>query len=343
LAAPDTNFVHLHVHSDYSLVDSTIRLPDKPEYGDPAKAKQANLVSRAVDLGLPALALTDDSNLFAQIKFYRAAEKAGVKAIVGCDAWVANPDDPTRPDRLTLLCRDHAGYLNLTRLISRGWLEGQHAGRAQLQADWLDGAVGGLFAIAGRDSACGRLLAAQREHDAWTNLDVLRRHFEDGLYVEITRTRREGEEAFNAQALQLASRLDLPVLATNDVRFLDADDFEAHEARVCIQQGYQLSDPRRPHAYSTEQWLKPADAMADLFADLPEALDNTVELARRCNLELSFGKYYLPAFPVPARDTLESWITSQAREGLEQRLTEAGLALATPARITNRAWSSNWT
>jgi DNA polymerase-3 subunit alpha len=319
-------YIHLRTHSEYSLRDSTIRIPEKPEYGDPAKAKQANLVSRAVDLGLPALALTDDSNLFAQIKFYRAAEKAGVKAIVGCDAWVANPDDPTRPDRLTLLCRDHAGYLNLTRLISRGWLEGQHAGRAQLQADWLDGAVGGLFAIAGRDSACGRLLAAQREHDAWTNLDVLRRHFEDGLYVEITRTRREGEEAFNAQALQLASRLDLPVLATNDVRFLDADDFEAHEARVCIQQGYQLSDPRRPHAYSTEQWLKPADAMADLFADLPEALDNTVELARRCNLELSFGKYYLPAFPVPARDTLESWITSQAREGLEQRLTEAGLA-----------------
>ncbi|HEY9110223.1 MAG TPA: DNA polymerase III subunit alpha [Rhodanobacteraceae bacterium] len=319
-------YVHLRTHSEYSLRDSTIRVPEKPEYGDPAKAKQANLVSRAVDLGLPALALTDDSNLFAQIKFYRAAEKAGVKAIVGCDAWVANPDDPTRPDRLTLLCRDHAGYLNLTRLISRGWLEGQHAGRAQLQADWLDGAVGGLFAIAGRDSACGRLLAAQREHDAWTNLDVLRRHFEDGLYVEITRTRREGEEAFNAQALQLASRLDLPILATNDVRFLDADDFEAHEARVCIQQGYQLSDPRRPHAYSTEQWLKPADAMADLFADLPEALDNTVELARRCNLELSFGKYYLPAFPVPARDTLESWITSQAREGLEQRLTEAGLA-----------------
>jgi DNA polymerase-3 subunit alpha len=319
-------YVHLRTHSEYSLRDSTIRIPEKPEYGDPAKAKQANLVSRAAELGLPALALTDDSNLFAQIKFYRAAEKAGIKPIVGCDAWIANPDDPTRPDRLTLLCRDHAGYLNLARLISRGWLEGQHAGRAQLQADWLDGATGGLFAIAGRDSACARLLVAQREHDACTNLDFLRRHFDDGLYVEITRTQREGEDAFNAHALQLAAQLDLPVLATNDVRYLDADDFEAHEARVCIQQGYQLSDPRRPHEYSTEQWLKPAGAMAELFADLPEVLDNTVELAKRCNLELSFGTYYLPAFPVPKNETLESWIGNQSREGLEQRLAESGMA-----------------
>src|SRR5690348_13013043 len=319
-------YVHLRTHSEYSLRDSTIRIPEKPEYGDPAKAKQANLVSRAAELGLPALALTDDSNLFAQIKFYRACEKAGIKPIVGCDAWIANPDDPTRPDRLTLLCRDHAGYLNLARLISRGWLEGQHAGRAQLQADWLDGATGGLFAIAGRDSACGRLLIAQREHDARAHLDSLRRHFDDGLYLEIARTAREGEETFNAQALQLAAQLDLPVLATNDVRYLDADDFEAHEARVCIQQGYQLSDPRRPHDYSTEQWLKPADAMAELFADLPEVLDNTVELTKRCNLELSFGTYYLPAFPVPAKETLESWIGNQSREGLEQRLAESGVA-----------------
>jgi DNA polymerase-3 subunit alpha len=319
-------YVHLRTHSEYSLRDSTIRIPEKPEYGDPAKAKQANLVSRAVELGLPALALTDDSNLFAQIKFYRAAEKAGIKPIVGCDVWIANPDDPTRPDRLTLLCRDHPGYLNLARLISRGWLEGQHAGRAQLQADWLDGATGGLFAIAGRHSACGRLLVAQREYDAQLTLDSLRRHFDDGLYVEITRTQREGEGAFNAHALQLASRLGLPVLATNDVRYLDADDFEAHEARVCIQQGYQLSDPRRPHEYSTEQWLKPADAMAERFADLPEVLDNTVELAKRCNLELSFGTYYLPAFPVPAKETLESWIGNQSREGLEQRLAESGVA-----------------
>ncbi|MBS0383101.1 MAG: DNA polymerase III subunit alpha [Proteobacteria bacterium] len=319
-------FIHLRIHSEYSLRDSTIRIPEKPEYGDPAKAKHANLVSRAVELGMPALALTDDSNLFAQVKFYRAAEKAGLKPIVGCDVWIANPEDATRPDRLTLLCRDHAGYLNLSRLVSRGWLEGQHAGRAQLQPGWLEGATGGLLAIAGRDSACGRLAGAGRERDAHAQLEALRRHFDDGLYLELTRTGRAGEEAFNAQALQLAARLDLPVIASNDVRFLDADDFEAHEARVCIQQGYQLDDPRRPHDYSAEQWLKPATAMAELFADLPEALENTVELAKRCNLELSFGTYYLPAFPVPEKHTLESWIGEQARTGLDERVAEAGLA-----------------
>ncbi|HEX7348234.1 MAG TPA: DNA polymerase III subunit alpha [Rhodanobacteraceae bacterium] len=319
-------YIHLRTHSEYSLRDSTIRIPDKPEYGEPSHAKHANLVSRAVELGLPALALTDDSNLFAQIKFYRACEKVGIKPIIGCDAWLVNPEDATRPDRLTLLCRDHAGYLNLLRLISRAWLEGQHAGRAQLRPEWLDNAVAGLFAIAGRDSACGRLLAARREHDAQADLDTLRRHFDDGLYLEVTRTQRDGEAAFNQAALQLAGRLSLPVIASNDVRFLEADDFEAHEARVCIQEGQQLSDPRRPRRYSPEQWLKSTAAMAELFADLPAALDNTVELAKRCNVELSFGKYFLPAFPTPKGQTLDTWIGDLARSGLEERLAEFGLA-----------------
>ena len=243
-------YVHLRAHSEYSLRDSTIRIPEKPEYGDPAKARHANLVSRAVELGLPALALTDDSNLFAQIKFYRAAEKMGIKPIIGCDLWIANHEDAARPDRLTLLCRDHAGYLNLTRLISRGWLEGQHAGRPQLQPDWLDGAVGGLFAITGRDGACGRLLTAQRERDALASLEFLRSRFGDDLYVEIVRTRRDGEDAFNAHALQLASQLDLPVLASNDVRFLDARRFRGTRGARVHPAGLRvLADPRRPRDY----------------------------------------------------------------------------------------------
>ena len=119
------DFIHLRAHSEYSLRDSTIRIPEKPEYGDPAKAgAHVNLVSRAVELGLPALALTDDSNLFAQVKFYRACEKVGIKPIIGCDAWIADPDDAAKPYRLTLLCRDHDGYANLLRLVSRAWLEG---------------------------------------------------------------------------------------------------------------------------------------------------------------------------------------------------------------------------
>ncbi|MEO6968702.1 MAG: DNA polymerase III subunit alpha [Rhodanobacteraceae bacterium] len=319
-------YIHPRLHSEYSLCDSIIRLPEKPEYGDPAKAPRPNLISRAVELGMPALALTDDSNLFALIKFYRAAEYAGIKPIAGCDLWIADGADPQRPHRLTLLCENRHGYLNLSRLISRAWREGQHSGRAMVSLEWLDDAHDGLIALAGRESGIGRLLAAGREDDARTQLRHLRALFDERLYLELTRTRRDGEQAFNAQALQLAALCDLPVVAGNDVRFLARDDFEAHEARVCIQQGQQLADPRRAREYSPEQWLKSADAMAELFADIPEALENSVELAKRCNLELAFGKYYLPAFPVPARHTLESWIREQSRAGLETRLGAHGLA-----------------
>src|SRR5690242_18920178 len=319
-------YIHPRLHSEYSLCDSLIRLPEKPEYGDPAKAPRPNLISRAVELQMPALALTDDSNLFALIKFYRAAEYAGIKPVAGCDLWIADPADMQRPHRLTVLCENRAGYLNLSRLVSRAWREGQHGGRALVDMAWLEEAREGLIALAGRESEIGHLLAAGREDDARARLDRLRASFDERLYLELTRTRREGEEAFNAQALQLASALDLPVIASNDVRFLDADDYEAHEARVCIQQGQQLSDPRRTREHSPEQWLKPAEAMAGLFADVPSALENSVELAKRCNLELSFGTYYLPAFPVPAQHTLESWIRESAREGLSKRLEEHGLA-----------------
>jgi DNA polymerase-3 subunit alpha len=317
--------IHPRLHSEYSLRDSLIRLPEKPEYGDPAKAPRPNLISRAVELQMPALALTDDSNLFALIKFYRAAEYAGIKPITGCDLWIADLVDAQRPHRLTLLCENRTGYLNLSRLISRAWREGQHGGHALIDPRWLEAAHEGLIALMGRESELGHLLLAGREEDARSQLERLRTLFDQRLYLELTRTRRDGEEAFNAYALRLAADLDLPVVASNDVRFLDADDFEAHEARVCIQQGQQLSDPRRSREYSSEQWLKPADMMAELFADVPEALENSVELARRCNLELQFGKYYLPAFPVPAQHTLESWIRESAREGLRKRLEEHGL------------------
>jgi len=318
--------IHPRLHSEYSLCDSLIRLPEKPEYGDPAKAPRPNLISRAVELQMPALALTDDSNLFALIKFYRAAEYAGIKPIAGCDLWIADPADAQRPHRLTVLCENRNGYLNLSRLISRAWREGQRGGRALVEPQWLEAAHDGLIALAGRESETGHLLRAGREDEAHARLDRMRALFHQRLYLELTRTGRDGEEAFNAAALQLAAALDLPVIASNDVRFLDAGDFEAHEARVCIQQGQQLTDPRRTREYSPEQWLKPADLMAELFADIPEALENSVELAKRCNLELSFGKYYLPAFPVPAQHTLESWIRDAARDGLQARLAAHGMA-----------------
>jgi DNA polymerase-3 subunit alpha len=316
------SFVHLHIHSDYSLVDSTIRLPDKPEYGDPAKAPRPNLISRAVELGLPALALTDQSNLFALVKFYRAAEAAGIKPIAGADLWIANPADPQRPTRLTVLCQDRTGYRNLSRLISRAHLEGRRGDFALVDGAWFAEHGAGLIALAGRASDVGQLLLADRFDAALARTREWLGHFDDRWYFELTRLGHAEEAAYAEAALALAAAADCPVVTSNDVRFLLRPDFEAHEARVCIHQGRLLADPKRPREYTPEQYLKSAAEMTALFADLPEALENSVEIAKRCNLELAFGKYYLPAFPVPPEETVDSHLRREAAAGLEQRLAQ---------------------
>jgi DNA polymerase III subunit alpha len=303
-------FIHLHLHSEYSLADSTIRIPQ--------------LVQRSAALGMPAVALTDQNNLFALVKFYRAAEKAGIKPIIGADLYIA--EDGAPPSRVTLLCQHREGYLNLSRLLTRAYLDGHHGDYVAAQPQWLQEHSSGLILCAGRDSMVARLALEGRMDAAEAALDRLRRPFDDRLYVELTRTNRSGEEQWLAAALNLANRYDLPGIASNDVRFLGADDFEAHEARVCIASGRVLADPKRPREYSAEQFLKSPEQMAERFADLPEALENTFELAKRCNLELSLGTYYLPAFPVPDEHTLESWIRSEAQDGLAKRLAKLPMA-----------------
>ncbi len=299
-------FIHLHVHSEYSLTDSTIRVAD--------------LVEACARADMPAVALTDQANLFALVKFYKAAQGAGIKPIAGADLWLADPEDRSQPQRLTVLCQDRAGYLNLSRLLSRAYAENRHGDHALVEASWFDEASTGLIALAGHGSDVGRLLLAGRDDAACERAQWWRARFPERFYLEASRVQRANEEAFLAGALDLASRFDLPVVASNDVRFLGRDDFEAHEARVCIHAGRVLADPKRPRDYSSEQYLKSPREMADVFADLPELLDNTVELATRCNLELSFGTYFLPAFPVPSEHTLDSFIRSQSHEGLDKRL-----------------------
>ncbi len=319
-------FVHLRIHSDYSLVDSTIRLPDKPEYGDPVKAGKPNLISRAVELGLPALALTDQSNLFALVKFYRAAEANGIKPLAGADLWIADEDQAQRPARLTLLCQNHAGYLNLTRLISRSYIEGHRGELAIVDPAWFVGNSGGLIALAGSDSDCGRLLLAGKTDAAMQRTQEWLRLFDDRWYFELTRIGHADEARYTEAVLQLADVADCPVVATNPVVFATREDFEAHEARVCIHQGRLLNDPKRPREYTQEQYLKTPAEMAELFADLPEALQNSVEIAKRCNLELTFGTYHLPAFPVPDGQTVKTFIRDQAHAGLQQHLSQQQLA-----------------
>ncbi|MDX1549504.1 MAG: DNA polymerase III subunit alpha, partial [Lysobacter spongiicola] len=303
-------FVHLHLHSEFSLADSTIRIGE--------------LVSRCAELGQPAIALTDINNLFAAVKFYRKAEGAGIKPILGADIGMADGNEAA--SRLTLLCRDRTGYLTLSRLLSRMWMEGHRTEGVILRPEWLREDNEGLFALAGRQSLGGRLATGNRLELAEAWLADWQGVFDDRLHLELTRTGREGEQVFNDFALHTSSKRGLPVIASNDARFLDADGFEAHEARVCISTGRVLDDPKRPKEYSPEQYLKSSAQMAELFADVPDAIDNAVALATRCNVEMHLGTYYLPAFPVPDDHTIESWLRSQSREGLATRLEKAPVA-----------------
>jgi DNA polymerase-3 subunit alpha len=318
-------FVHLRVHTEYSLVNGTVRI--KP------------LVETAAGMMMPAIAVTDQSNLFSMVKFYRAAMKAGVKPVIGVDLWVTESSGSGQPTRIVLLCRNHEGFLGLTRLVSRTYTEGQQRGLPLLDKSWLEGNTQGLIALSGgRTGDIGQALLAGKAARARTLLDDWCRLFPDGFYLELQRTGRQGEEDYLHRAVKLAAAADVPVVATNDVHFLRSADFEAHEARVCINEGRTLNDPRRTRQFTDQQYLRSPEEMAELFRDVPEALANTVEIAKRCNLELELGKNYLPDFPVPAGQSLEDYFRGQARRGLERRLRKILPADATDIEAERRRY-----
>ncbi|HKS94289.1 MAG TPA: DNA polymerase III subunit alpha [Gammaproteobacteria bacterium] len=303
-AAP--GFVHLRLHSEYSLADSVIRIPE--------------LVAAAAAADMPAVALTDQGNVFALVKFFRAAETAGIKPLIGADLRLRD-SEADGSSRFTLLCCDARGYRNLSQLITRSYLEGQQRGQPVLERAWLTEHCAGLIALSGgREGEIGRALLAGRDSQAQTLLEEWARWFPRHFYLELQRTAREGEEEYLRAAVALAARSGLPVVATNDVRFLQAADFGAHEARVCIQEGYTLNDVRRPRRYSEQQYLRSAAEMQQRFADLPEALENSVEIARRCNFSLEAGKNFLPAYPLPSGMDIGSFLRAEAERGLAQRL-----------------------
>lgn len=303
-------FIHLRLHSEFSLVDGIVKI--KP------------LVKRLLELNMPAIAITEHSNLFSLVKFYKTATGQGVKPIAGADVLIVNPDDPANPFRLTLLVNNNAGYVTLTELISKAYQEGQYQGVPMLKLEWLVDNHAGLIALSGAMAGdIGKALLAdnvelaKRQAAFWAEL------FNDCFYLELQRIGKPDEERYIVAALDLAVALNLPVVATNDVRFLHSKDFAAHEVRVCINQGRVLDDDRRPKDYTDQQYLRSAEEMAELFADIPEALANTVEIAKRCNLTLTLGKNFLPDYPVPEGMTLSEVMSQEALKGLEERLTHS--------------------
>jgi DNA polymerase-3 subunit alpha len=300
-------FIHLRLHTEFSLVDGIVKI--KP------------LVKRLAALNMPAVAVTEHANLFSLVKFYKSALGQGIKPIAGSDVLIFNPEDHAAPYSLTLLVNNHAGYITLTELISKAYQEGQHLGVPMLRQEWLEANHDGLIALSGAASgSIGKALlaenhdAAKRQAEFWGGL------FKQSFYLELQRVGKPDEERYIAAAIELALATGLPVVATNDVRFIDQQDFAAHEVRVCINQGRVLDDNRRPKDYTEQQYLRSAEEMQALFADLPEALENSVEIAKRCNLQLTLGKNFLPDFPVPAGMNLGQFMAEESMKGLEQRL-----------------------
>lgn len=301
-------FVHLRIHTEFSLIDGLTRV--KP------------LIKAVAADGMPAVAVTDQSNFCALVKFYSNAQGAGIKPIVGADLWLDNPQNDSQPYRVTLLVMNGKGYANLTKLISQAYLEGQKQGRPIVQRGWLEQHNEGLIMLSGaREGDVGQALLSDDQSLAEELAQQWQTYYPDRFYIELQRTARENEDRYLHLAVALADKLELPVVATNDVRFLKSEDFEAHEARVCIHDSRTLDDPRRTRLYSEQQYLKSSEEMIELFSDLPEAIENTVEIAKRCNLEIELGKNYLPNYPVPDGMTMDEFFRKISFEGMEERLT----------------------
>ncbi|WP_407280172.1 DNA polymerase III subunit alpha [Aromatoleum evansii] len=309
-ASHEPRFIHLRLHTEYSISDGIVQIDQA--------------IARAAADGMPALGISDLANLFGMVKFYKGARGKGMKPIIGVDAWITNDTDRDKPFRALLICKNRKGYGQMCELLTRAFLDNKYRGRAEIRRDWFaDGAASDLLCLSGaREGEVGQALAngnvelADRVASEWAAL------FPGGYYIELQRAGHAGAEGYVRQAVQLAGRLGLPVVATHPVQFLKREDFKAHEARVCIAQGYVLADKRRPRDYTEEQYLKSQDEMCELFADIPEALENSVEIARRCSLTVQLGKNFLPQFPTPEGMTLDDFLVAEAKAGLEVRLKE---------------------
>ncbi|WP_263141437.1 DNA polymerase III subunit alpha [Pseudomonas sp. RIT-PI-AD] len=301
------SFVHLRLHTEYSLVDGLVRV--KP------------LVKAVAGAKMPAVAVTDQGNMCSLVKFYKNAMGAGVKPICGADLWLASRNEDGPLTRMTLLVMNAEGYRNLTELISRGFIEGQRNGEVIIERDWVKSAATGLIALSGsKEGEIGHALLDGEMELAEALLAEWQAVFPERFYLEVQRTARVNDEEHLHAAVALADRTGVPLVATNDVRFIMQEDFEAHETRVCIGEGRALDDPRRPRTYSDQQYLKSPEEMQALFSDLPEALENTLEIAKRCNIDVRLGKHFLPDFPVPAGMTMDEYFRKVSFDGLEERL-----------------------
>lgn len=294
-------FVHLGIYTEFSITESIVRIPD--------------LVNAAVKDQMPALALTDLSNLHAAVKFYNSCLKKGIKPLLGSTIRL---DDAQH--RATLLAMSNVGWKSLTEIVSRGFIEGQQLSIPCVKKEWVLEQHQDIIVLLGQHSDVGQMLCSSNPQKAAPLLEAWIEKFGNRVYLALTRTDRPGEEDFIQEAAKLAAQYNVGVVAHNDVHFVEKEDFEAHEARVCIADGYVLADDRRPRLYSPEQHFKTSHEMIELFSDIPSAIENTYNIAKRCNVSLQLGTYFLPDYPIPDGFTIDTYFEHLSKVGLEERL-----------------------
>ena len=295
------HFVHLGIHTEFSITESIVRIPD--------------LIKAAVNDEMPALALTDLSNLHAAVKFYTKCLDKGIKPILGSNIRLNDAEH-----KVTLLSMTNKGWRSLTEIVSRGFIEGQQLDIPCVQKEWVLEQNQDIIVLLGMHSDVGKMLNSSNPQKADALLEEWIEKFGNRVYLALTRTDRPDEENFIAGAIKLAQKYNIGVVAHNDVHFIAQTDFEAHEARVCIADGYVLGDSRRPRYYSSEQYFKTAEEMTELFSDIPTAIENTYPIANRCNVSLRLGFNDLPDYPVPEGHTIDTFFEHVSQEGLEERL-----------------------
>ncbi|MDC6486364.1 DNA polymerase III subunit alpha [Methylophilaceae bacterium] len=310
----ESQFTHLRCHSEFSIKDGIVRLKD--------------YVNRASEKKLTALTITDLSNVFAAVKFFKLATSQGIKPIIGADLYVENEKNRDKPGRILLLCQSHDGYLNLSKLITKAYTENQYRDRPEIKYEWLFSNLNeGLICLSGFDHGdTSQLLLDQKKDEAVELIKKYADAFNDRFFIELQRyqvgKQREEHEDLILQLAQIAFELNLPVVATHPIQFIEPDDFQAHEAKTCIADGYVLADQRRPKVFSPEQYFKSQEEMLELFQDIPSAITNSIEIGKRCNFEFKLGEVYLPDFPIPDGSTVNEYLEKSAQEGLSKKLSE---------------------
>src|SRR5210317_320467 len=308
----ESKFIHLRCHSEYSITDGIVRLGD--------------YVSLAKELELESLAISDLSNIFAAVKFFKLAISKGIKPIIGADVYIENENNRDQPSRLLLICQNKQGYLNLSKLLSKAYTENQYRDRPEIKFEWLCSDLNyGLICLSGFNfGAIGQNLLSQKKEKSVKLARQLKEAFDDRFYLEVQRYElaKKGEEQENLvlSTAQLAYELDIPLVATQPIQFIKKEDFQAHEAKTCIADGYVLGDQRRPKNFTAEQYFKTPEEMIALFDDIPSAISNTLEISKRCNFEFELGNVFLPDFPIPKGLTINEYLEKTAIDGLEKKL-----------------------